>query len=96
VTWDDPAWVQAVPAPSHVAPRVERVTLHPRLMDAARLPLAVALGLSKADAVGRVFGPREDERGLPALLARRPGAVWFLDEAAAGEIPAELRRTVAR
>jgi 6-phosphogluconolactonase len=90
-TWDDPAWAQAVPAPTHIAPRVERVTLHPRIMDAAGLPIAVAHGAPKAGILGRIFGPRGDERDLPALLARRPGAVWILDQAAAGEIPAELR-----
>jgi len=90
-TWDDPAWAQAVPAPTHIAPRVERVTLHPRVLGAARLPMAVAHGAPKAGIIGRVFGPRQDERELPALLVRRPGAVWILDEAAAAEIPAEIR-----
>jgi 6-phosphogluconolactonase len=102
-TWDDPAWAQAVPAPAHIAPHVERVTLHPRILAAARLPLVVAHGPSKTAVVGRVFGlrrhepgdeagpQREDERALPALLARRSGAVWILDEAAAAGIPARLR-----
>lgn len=89
-TWDDPAWAQAVPAPSHIAPHVDRVTLHPRVVDAARLPIAVAHGPSKAAIIGRIFGPREDERVLPALLARRPGAVWVLDRAAAAQMPPEL------
>jgi 6-phosphogluconolactonase len=95
-TWDDAAWAQAVPAPSHISPRVARVTLHPRILDAARLPLAVAHGLPKAGIMGRIFGPREDERALPALLARRPGAIWILDEAAAEQIPAALRPASAR
>ena len=86
-TWDHPAWVQAVPAPTHIAPRVDRVTLHPRILDAARLPMAVVHGAGKASIVGRIFGPRGDERELPALLARRRGAIWILDEAAAAEIP---------
>lgn len=90
-TWDDPAWVQAVAAPTHIAPRVERITLHPRILDAARLPLAVAHGAAKAAILGRVFGPREDPRQLPALLARRSGALWIVDEAAAAEIPPRLR-----
>ena len=95
-TWDDPAWAQAVAAPTHIAPRVERITLHPRVMDAARLPLAVAHGPSKAAIIGRIFGPRGDERELPALLARRPGALWILDEAAAVAIPPKARAAPAR
>lgn len=90
-TWDDPAWVQAVPAPTHIAPRVERVTLQPRILDASRLPLAVLHGANKAATVARVFGPREDLRELPAGLARRPGAIWILDEAAAADLPAAIR-----
>ncbi|HET9436071.1 MAG TPA: 6-phosphogluconolactonase [Candidatus Limnocylindrales bacterium] len=92
-TWDDSAWVQAVPAPSHVEPHVERITLHPRILDVARLPLAVVTGASKAAILGRVFGPRDDERELPSLLARRAGAAWILDEAAAAELPPDVRVT---
>jgi 6-phosphogluconolactonase len=91
-TWDDPAWAQAVPAPAHVEPHVERVTLNPRILDAARLPIAVAHGASKAAIVGRIFGERGDPRELPALLVRRPGAVWILDEVAALVLPTHLGR----
>ena len=94
-TWGDPAWAQAVPAPTHVEPHVARVTLHPRILDAARLPIAVVRGASKAAILGRIFGDRRDPRDLPGQLARRTGAVWILDEAAASEIPAELRGTRA-
>lgn len=89
-TWDDPAWVQAVPAPTHVGPNVDRVTLHPRILDAALMPLAVVHGSAKAPIIGRIFGPRGDEREVPGRLARRRGAVWILDEAAAAEIPPGL------
>ncbi len=92
-TWEDPAWVQPVAAPAHIAPHVERVTLHPRILEAARLPLAVVVGAMKAEIVGRIFGPRVDERELPALLARRQGALWILDEAAAARLPSSLRGT---
>jgi 6-phosphogluconolactonase len=91
-TWDDPAWAQAVPAPAHVEPHVERITLNPRILDAARLPIAVAHGASKAAIVGRIFGERGDPRELPALLVRRPGAVWILDEVAALVLPPHLGR----
>ena len=92
-TWDDPAWAQAVPAPTHIEPHVERVTLHPGILRAARLPIAVAHGAGKAGIVGRIFGPRVDERQLPAQLARRPGAVWILDEAAAVILPPHVATT---
>lgn len=92
-TWDDPAWVQAVPAPTHISPRVARITLHPLIMGAARMPVVVVSGGAKAAIVGRIFGPREDPRDLPGLLARRPGGIWILDDAAAAELPSELRGT---
>jgi len=95
-TWDDPAWVQAVPAPAHVSPTVDRITLHPRVLDAARLPLAVAHGPSKTQIIGRIFGPRAEPRELPALLARRRGALWILDEVAAAQVPAEVRGAIGR
>jgi 6-phosphogluconolactonase len=90
-TWDDPHWVQAVPAPTHIGPHVARVTLHPRIVTAARLPLAVAHGDGKAAIVAAIFGPDRDERRLPAQLVRRPGGVWILDEAAARELPPGLQ-----
>jgi 6-phosphogluconolactonase len=88
--WDDPAWVQAVPAPTHIAPRVERVTLHPAFLAGARLPIAVVIGAAKAGILAEIFGPTRDARRLPAQAARRAGAVWLLDEAAAAQLPAEL------
>lgn len=90
-TWDDPAWVQAVPSPTHIEPHVERVTLHPQFVASARLAIAVVHGAAKAAVLGRVFGPRADVRELPAQLARRAGATWVVDEAAAAEIPAAQR-----
>jgi len=92
-TWDDPGWAQAVPAPKHIAPHVARVTLHPLVVAAARMVIAVILGPGKAAIVGEIFGPKHDVRRLPAQLARRAGAVWVLDEAAAAAVPPELRGT---
>jgi 6-phosphogluconolactonase len=95
-TWGDPAWAQAVPAPAHIEPHVARVTLHPRLLDAARLPIVVAHGAAKAAVVGRIFGKRTDPRRLPAQLVRRPGALWILDQSAALLLPPHVgRATVA-
>ncbi|MEO7663520.1 MAG: 6-phosphogluconolactonase [Candidatus Limnocylindrales bacterium] len=90
-TWHDAAWAQAVPAPTHIAPRVARVTLHPRILDAARMPIAVLHGANKAATVASVFGSRADLRELPAGLVRRPGAIWTLDEAAAAGLPPDIR-----
>lgn len=94
-TWDDPAWAQAVPAPTHIEPHVARLTLHPRILDAARRPLVVVHGAAKAAIVARIFGPRLDPRGLPAQAARRPGATWILDEGAALLLPAHIGRSGA-
>src|SRR3954471_955729 len=43
------------PAPSHVEPHVARITLNPRVVDAARAVLVVSTGSSKAEVLGRVF-----------------------------------------
>jgi 6-phosphogluconolactonase len=84
-------WVSPVPAPTHVEPHIGRVSLHPRFLTAARLPMAVALGPGKAAIVGEILQGRRDLRRLPAQLARRAGAVWFLDRASAATLaPATL------
>jgi 6-phosphogluconolactonase/glucosamine-6-phosphate isomerase/deaminase len=49
--------------------------------------MVVAHGVEKADALGLVLGPERDPRRWPAQLARREGAVWILDEAAASRLP---------
>jgi 6-phosphogluconolactonase len=84
-------WALAIPAPSHVEPHVERVTLNPRVIDVAGLVLAVVHGEAKADVVAEIFGSERDPRRWPAQLARRAGAVWLLDEAAAARLPAAVR-----
>ena len=85
--FDRPEWVLPVPAPTHVEPKVTRVTLNPNVLDVARSVLVVALGASKAAILGEVFGPTRDPRRWPAQLARRSGATWLLDEAAAARLP---------
>jgi 6-phosphogluconolactonase len=80
---DDRGWTAAIPAPSHVGPHVARVTCTAVVLDAAEALVAVAHGSAKADIVARILrGPR-DERALPAQRARRAGATWILDAAAA-------------
>ena len=43
----------------------------------------VAHGEGKAEMLRDVLRGERDPRALPAQLARRPGATWFLDQAAA-------------
>jgi 6-phosphogluconolactonase len=82
-----PELAVAIPAPTHIEPHVERVTVNPALIGTARDVLVVATGPEKATAIGRAFGPPGDPRALPARLAVRTGATWILDEAAAAEMP---------
>jgi 6-phosphogluconolactonase len=85
--WDTAAAAAAVPAPTHIEPHVERVTLHPSYLAAARRIVVVATGAAKAEALGRAWTPATDVRETPARAAVRPGAIWFVDEAAAARIP---------
>ena len=82
--WDSDDWVAAIPAPAHIAPHVERVSLHPGIAAAARLPLVVAHGAGKAPILATLLGPERDVRRWPVQVVRRPGALWVLDRAAAG------------
>jgi 6-phosphogluconolactonase len=81
----------AIPAPTHVEPHVERVTLNPAIVGAARRVLVVVLGTAKAGILGEVFGPIHDPSRWPAQLALRAGATWLIDEAAAAGLPADAR-----
>jgi len=88
--FDSEAWVSAVPAPTHIEPHVARISLHPRMLEVARLPIVVAHGAGKAAALASVLGDERDVRRWPAQLARREGAIWFLDRAAAAELPSTI------
>lgn len=85
-TFDSGTWAAAVPAPSHVEPHLPRVTLTPGVLRAAERILMVTTGAAKAAVVARIFGAGDDERTLPGRLARRHGATWILDDAAAAEL----------
>ncbi len=85
--FDTAAWVSAVPAPTHIEPHVARVSLHPRILQAAGLPMVVAHGAGKAPILARVLGAERDVRRWPVQVARFAGAVWFLDRAAASSLP---------
>jgi 6-phosphogluconolactonase len=89
---DEPAaWALPIPAPTHVEPHVARVTLNPRVVEAARDVLVVVHGEGKAGILGEVFGAERDPRRWPAQLARRAGATWLVDEAAGRQLPANVR-----
>lgn len=77
----------AVPAPTHVEPKVPRVTLNPAVLDVTDSLVVVAFGAAKAPVLGEIFGPLRDERRWPAQRARRRGATWILDRAAAAAVP---------
>jgi 6-phosphogluconolactonase len=85
--WDRDVLASAVPAPTHVEPHVERVTMHPTLVTVARRVIVIATGASKVDALAQAWSPGS-EREIPARIAVRPEAAWFVDQAAA----AGLRR----
>ena len=94
--FDAPGWTTAVAAPTHIGPHVERVTCTPRALDATPVLLAVALGAPKAEVVARILAGPRDERTLPGQVARRAGAAWLIDEAAAASLPAALAASTAR
>ncbi len=80
-------WGLAIPAPSHIEPHVDRVTMHPAVIAAARAVLIVATGAGKADILAEVFGPVRDPRRLPAQLTLHERCTWILDDAAAALLP---------
>jgi 6-phosphogluconolactonase len=86
--FDSTRWALAIPAPTHIEPHVERVTLNPAVVRVARRVLVVAHGAEKADIIGRTFGPDPDPDpvALPARLTLREGSTWVLDEAAAAQL----------
>ena len=81
--FDRDEWALGVPAPTHVEPHVPRVTLNPALVTAARELIVVSHGDGKSEILRDVLGGPRDPHRLPAQLARRPGATWILDRAAA-------------
>lgn len=86
--WDSSEWAVAVPAPTHIEPHIERVTLHPGVLRVARHVLIVATGTGKAEVVARILGDHSgDARALPALAACHERATWVLDASAAARLP---------
>jgi len=63
------------------------VTMNPAVLGVARDVLAVATGAAKATVLRDVLGPERNVRRWPGQAARRAGATWILDEAAAAQLP---------
>ncbi|CAN5702374.1 6-phosphogluconolactonase [soil metagenome] len=78
--------VMPIPAPSHVEPHVERVTLTPGVLPAARHILVMVTGSAKAGMVRQVLSGERDPSRWPAQLAVRPNATWLLDRASAASL----------
>ena len=92
--FDAPGWATWAPAPTHIEPHLDRVTLTPAALDATPGLVVAAVGPGKSDILAELLGPRHGgpdraaaERHLPALRARRAGATWVLDAAAAAGLP---------
>jgi 6-phosphogluconolactonase/glucosamine-6-phosphate isomerase/deaminase len=81
--FDRSEWALGVPAPTHVEPHVPRVTLNPAIVPAAAELLVVCPGAGKAEILRDILHGERNVRALPAQLARRPGATWIVDRAAA-------------
>jgi 6-phosphogluconolactonase len=78
-----PSLAMAIPAPTHIEPHVERVTLNPAVVGAARRVLVLLTGKAKAPIVAEIFGPDRDPARWPAQLALGDNATWIFDEACA-------------
>ncbi len=85
-TFESTDWAMAIPAPTHIEPHVERVTLNPAVVTVARRVLVVATGAGKAAVVARILDGERDPVALPGQLAVREGATWILDEPAAADV----------
>jgi 6-phosphogluconolactonase len=76
----------AVPAPEHIEPHLPRVTLAPRLLEAAGQIIVMVPGAAKADIVADCLGPVRDSQRWPAQLALLPTAVWLLEPESAARL----------
>lgn len=86
--------VMPIPAPSHVEPHVERVTLTPGILGAARHVLVMVAGAGKAEMVRQVLREEHDPRRWPAQLAVLPQSTWLLDAGSATRLgPGEIDGT---
>jgi len=79
--------VVAVPAPQHVEPHRERVSINPRLLQVAGTVIVMVSGAAKAEMMAHVLGAEHDPAQWPAQLALLPQTTWILDKGAAAEVP---------
>lgn len=84
--FDAETWAMAIPAPTHIEPHVERVTMHPSVITAARDVLVTVTAASKAEVLADIFGPVHEPRRWPAQVARIERATWILDREAAARL----------
>jgi 6-phosphogluconolactonase len=80
-------WALGIPAPTHIAPHLPRVTLGPAVLPAARHILVLVPGAAKAPTVAAVFGDERDPMRWPAQLAVRDTATWLLDAGSGAGLP---------
>jgi 6-phosphogluconolactonase len=85
-----------IPAPEHVEPHLDRVTLSARVLAPAGLVLVMASGTGKAGVVADVLRGERDRLRWPAQSALLPNAVWLLDRAAAAGVNGATGTEVAR
>jgi len=85
--FDAEDWAMSIPAPTHIEPHVERVTMNPAIIGVARDVLVVATGAAKAAILAEILGPVREPRRWPAQLARQERATWVLDTEAAALLP---------
>ena len=76
----------AIPAPIHIEPHVERVTLNPAILGSAgRIVRSWPAPRRPRSSPGSSRVPA-DPAALPGVLARRANAIWLLDADAAGSL----------
>jgi 6-phosphogluconolactonase len=67
--------------------KMDRITLLPGVLRAAKRTVLQVSGADKADAVRMVLTGEKDEMNYPCQIASRDdNAIWFLDEAAAAKL----------
>lgn len=75
-----------IPAPTHIEPRVPRVTLTTHLLAAARSILVMVPGAGKRAVVAECFRAWPDPARPIAQQALRPNATWLLDAESAADL----------
>jgi 6-phosphogluconolactonase len=93
VSAESPRWVVPQYAPAIVA---NRVTMTPRLLNAARHVMFLVAGTEKADALALVLEGARDPQRLPAQMIEPTSGVvvWFVDRGAAARLDAPRELSV--